>query len=137
MWMEDQEFQVDKDDINMVILPKEHHLYLHTSNSTVSHQFFFSSYIFFGFHVHIFIKKLLDSFDTNSFLVTNSQIVRVPPKPIEDLTPWHIRVMESLVQTFKNFTGLFHIQTHTHSLSLSHVLNSYSSHDLQFVNTVF
>jgi hypothetical protein len=68
--------------------------------------------------VHIFIKKLLDSFDTNIFLVTNSQIVHVPPEPIEDLTPWHIRVMESLAQTFKNFTGLFHIQN-TLSLSLS------------------
>ncbi|KAH8962188.1 hypothetical protein BDL97_05G088400 [Sphagnum fallax] len=51
MWMEDQEFQVDKDDIKM--------------------------------------------------------IVHVPPEPIEDLTPWHIRVMESLAQTFKNFTGGF------------------------------
>jgi hypothetical protein len=115
MWMEDQEFQVDKDDIKMVILPKEHHLYLHTFNSTASHHFFFLLHIL-GFHVHTFIKKLLDSFDTNIFLVTNSQIVHVPPEPIEDLTPWHIRVMESLAQTFKNFRGLFHIQN---SLSLS------------------
>ncbi|XP_073391205.1 uncharacterized protein [Physcomitrium patens] len=48
--------------------------------------------------------------EIDEFKVEEEQIttmVHVPPEPIIDLTPWHIKVMESLSNKFKAFNGDF------------------------------